>query len=142
MATAALKGSASLTPDGGSAHTLAVPLRDFEVIDRQPRHEWESADLSARNIVTIGDGVRDLWATIRFENEPGALKTLLRSAIYEDTTVTYQEESGGATFDCKVIATASGDVALQPDRDRYGFGEYEARIHLRRVDGGTFDDLL
>jgi hypothetical protein len=141
MATSALKGASSLkyTPNGGTetTHVLAIPLWDVQPIDRGERHDWWAADLSTREVVTVGDGVRDVLATIRLDNEPLSLKTMLRTALREDTTLTYTQDSVDYTVRIVAIvgATNSDHVPLQPDRDRLGYGEWEVRIHLRSVDG-------
>ncbi|HSH44474.1 MAG TPA: hypothetical protein VK966_01325 [Longimicrobiales bacterium] len=140
MATAALKGDARLEY-GATTHLLAAPLLELEPADVQPLKQFESADLTTRHIVTIGDGVRELHGTIRFENEPNALKALLRAALYEDETVTYRESGGGTGYPVKIVGTDTGGAALRPDRQRYGFGEWEVRVHLRAT-SGTLDGLL
>lgn len=147
MATAHLRGTARLeyTPPGGSlvTHLLATPLRDLTPTDMRSRYEWWSEDQTTREVVTIGAGVRDLQATIRFENQPAALKTLLRHALEDDVTVTYRLAAGGTAYPVKIVSVGGdGGIEIQPDRQRSIFGEYEVRIRMRRVDGGTFDALL
>lgn len=144
MATSQLQDSASLEVSGLSVHNLAVPFKEVVPIDNTPYFEWWSANLANREVVTIGSGVREALVTIRMENEPDELKALLREAIYSDKTVTYEKTVGGTEYDFKVVAIigTGGAVELQPDRDRYGFGEYECRLHIRRVDGGSLDGLL
>lgn len=145
MATQALKGDARFAydPGGGTiTHLLALPLMDMQPVDGQPRFEWWSANQRTREIVTIGGGVSELWGTIRMDNQPNELKDMLRAAIHEDVTVTYRETAVGTAFPCKIVTTDSGEVALTPDPDRGGYGEWQVRVLLRRVDGGTFDGVL
>lgn len=149
MATAALRGDAriSYTPPAGAltTHLLALELSELEPIDGGSRYEWWSEDKTARSVVTVGSGVRELYATIRCDNQPGELKTLFRHALDSDVTLTYRLTAAGTAFECKLVAVVGarqGESGVIPDRDRYGFGEWEARVHLRRVDGGTFDGLL
>jgi len=147
MATQALQGSATIrfTPSGGTeiVHTLAVPLKELEATDPRTRFEWWSADLQNRNVIAVGDGVREIEATVRMDNEPDQLKQLLRVGLEENGTLTYQRTSGGTSFPSKLVAVVGADaVSVEPDRDRGGFGEYEARLRLRRVDGGNFDELV
>jgi len=147
MATQALQGSATIkfTPAGGTeiVHTLAVPLKEVEPTDPRTRFEWWSADLRNRNVVTVGGGVREIEATIRMDNQPDQVKQMLRVGLEENGTLTYQRTSGGTEFPAKLVAVVGAEAAsVEPDRDRAGFGEYEARLRLRRVDGGDFDELV
>lgn len=150
MATAALRGDARIVytaPGAGSptTHLLALQLMDLEPVDAIARHEWWSADMSTRSVLTVGSGVRELYGTIRCDNQPSELKTLLRHALNSDVTLTYRLTAAGTAYTCKLVAVVGakpGESGVIPDRDRYGFGEWEVRVHLRRVDGGTFDGLL
>lgn len=149
MATGHLLGSARLeyTPPGGSlvTHLLAAPLTE------------------------LGVGVRDLAGTVRYENEPAALMALLDAGL-RNVVITYRESAGGTAYPLLLVDVAGavlregyyawwspdglarhvtvvgdGPVAtqlLRQDRDRLGFGEYETRLHLRRVDGGDLTGLL
>ena len=133
------------TPVGGSltTHLIRVELQDVEAVDEIGLHEWWSADKSTRYVVKVGSGVRDIWATVRYDDQPTQLKALLRSALHDNVTVTYREEAGGTQYPCKVVATEGGGVQIRPDRDAPDvFKLWEVRLHLRRVDGNTFDALL
>ncbi len=146
MATEGLRGttaSIAYTPSGESqiTHQLAYPFLELEAVDPQPRHVFVSADLSTRHIVQIGEGARDLWATIRFENEPGELKDLLRAGLHDDVTLTYEADESATGIDCKLIEIEGGEVALRPDRARHGYGEWEVRIRLRGITD-DWDDML
>lgn len=146
MASAHRSGSARIeyTPPGASltTHLLALPLRELEPADEHAAFEWWSADKSSRSVVAVGSGVRDLWATIRADNQPAELKALLRAGLLGNVTMTYRRSATGTAFPFLLVATSTGGVRLERDRARAAFGEYEVRIHIRRVDGGSFDDLL
>jgi hypothetical protein len=149
MASAHLKGTARInyTPPGGgdTTHLLAVPLLEIEPVDATTRYEWWSADMRSRSVVTVGGGVYELHATIRMENQPALLKTMLRHALNSDVTLTYRTVGGGTAYPVKLVAVIGagpGESGVRPDRDRHGFGEWESRVHLRRVDGSTLDGLL
>lgn len=148
MATTQHQGTTAqltYTPPGGvlTTHLLALPLRDLRPVDARVRHEWWSGDLTTREVVVIGDGVRELVATIRFDDEPGSLKDLLRAGLEDDVTITYEKVAGGTSFPFKLLEVVGSDgVELQPDADRWGLGEWQCRIRIRRVDGGSFDSLL
>jgi hypothetical protein len=149
MATAALTvrdATITYTPPGGAqvVHQLAIPLLQIEPVDRMERHDWWAADLDNREVVTVGAGVYEIMATVRFENEPANLKALLRTALRDDVTLFYT--LGSTIYPLRLVAVlgASGadETPLAPDRDRYGFGEWECRLHLRRTDGSTLDSLF
>jgi hypothetical protein len=132
------------TPVGGSltTHLLRVELQDVEAMDEIGLHEWWSADKSTRFVVKVGSGVRDVWATVRYDDQPTQLKALLRSALWDNVTVTYREESGGTAYPCKVVATEGGGAQIRPDRDAPAdFKLWEVRLHLRATTG-SFDALL
>lgn len=144
MATAAIRGDERFeyTPPGGAltTHLLAVPLQEVEAIDTRPRTEWWSADGTARRVVTIGTGVRELRATVRMEDQPGNLKALLRAGLHDDVTITYRRAALGTAYPCKLVTVEGGEAGVRRDREKVR--TWEARIHIRRVDGGTFDALL
>ena len=152
MATAQLKGTArfeytSLESSTTITHLLAVPLLQVAPVTRRQRFDWWSADLTTREVVTVGDGVAEVFATIRCENDPAGLVAMLRAALDQDVELTYfmaYEDSEGFPVHVVAIVGASGDdIPLEPDPDRFGFGEYLVRVQLRRTDGsGTLDALL
>lgn len=150
MATRHLFGNARIlwTPPGGSQETflLGAKLIELEPMDRRARWDWWSADMTEREVVVVGSGVRDLVATIRYDDDPDGLKRMLRLALENDLTLTYHETAGGTGFPVRLVAVVGGSgadaVHIIPDRDRWRLGEYEARVHLRRTDGGTLDGLL
>jgi hypothetical protein len=137
MATVQLKGDASFTytPTGGSltTHNLAIPLWDVQPVNRGARYDWWAEDYGTREVVTVGDGVSDVLATIRLDNQPAALKTMLEAALREDLTLTYTQDSTDYYVRLVAVVGASSqdETPLQPDRDRLGYGEWECRVHLR-----------
>src|SRR5688500_4999447 len=147
MATSHLRGDATIiyTPpdDTETVHLLALPFRDIRPIDRGRRHEWWADDLDTREIVTIGDGVSDAWVTIRAENQPVALKRLLRLALRHDLTLTYTEADAEFPFRLVAVEGASDldETPLEPDRERHGYGEWECRIHIRALASATLDGI-
>ncbi|MFW6031006.1 MAG: hypothetical protein ACOC9T_00315 [Myxococcota bacterium] len=150
MATRHLFGSAAITftPPGESeeTHLLGAKLIELEPMDTGERDDWWSVDRENREVVTVGDGVSELIATIRYDDEPGELKRMLRLALRHNLTLIYEPEIGGTSYPVKLVAvvgaTSSDRTPISPDRDRRRLGEYEARIHVRRIDGGNLDDLL
>lgn len=125
---------------------LAARLIDLEPVDVRTRHEFWPADHIHREIVTLAVPVYDVIGTIRYENEPDRLKAMLRRGLYAGSTLEYQDREDGPWYPTKLVrvigATSENEIPILPDRGRFRFGEYECRIHLRRVDGGTLDGLL
>lgn len=149
MATTQLKGDASLayvdpTTSLDVLHLLAIPLWGVQPFDNGARYDWWAEDLDSREVVTVGEGVSDILATIRCENQPAALKTLLRLALRHDLVLTYTEDSVEYAMRLVAIEGASSQdlTPLLPDRDRLGFGEWECRLHLRAAGSTTTLDGL
>lgn len=148
----ALIGNAGFryTPPGGAltTHLIQAPLREIEAAGVQRRYSAWSLDRTVREVVTVGNGVDEIVATIRYEPNPAALKAMLRHGL-NDVTLTYYPDldDPNTSYPCKLVSIEGGGaeadaVALRPDRHRYWLKEWEVRIRLRRVDGGTFDALL
>ncbi len=154
MATRRFKGDAQITytPLGDSseiAHQLAVPLllspaQGFRPAQRQRAWRAWNATGSERVTFKLGDPVYEISATIRFDDEPNALMALLDAGLNDNVELTYWPNSG-IYFPCLLVAisgAADDEVAILPDRERFGFGEWEVSVLLRRVDGGDFSELL
>lgn len=157
MSTQQLYGLAEIeytpvdAPSAGSVvHLLAVPLMinpswGFQLTHRKRRWEAWNEDGTEREVFVAGSAVSEIQALIRFENEPEDLLDLLRAGLEDNVVLTYRPYGPGAyqEYDCLLVSVGdSGVIALQPDRDRFSMGEYEVAIVLRRVDGGSFEDLL
>lgn len=149
MATIQYKGACSwsYTPYGvftAVTLDLAIPLWDVQLVDLRKRHDWWAADFNTREIVNIGGGVRDILATVRLESEPTAFKDMLREALTYDTILYYTQ--AGVVYPLRLVAIVNSSdqdaTMIIGDRDRLGFGEWEARLQLRRTDGGTLDGII
>lgn len=146
MAINVLKGDArfEFTPLGGllTTHLLGMPLQELDVMDTVTKFEWWSASLRTRELITIGDsgvqGARELLATIRADDDPAGLKIMIREALHNGVTLTYRKTSAGVAFPLVLLGSAARVV---PDRDLFSQGRYEARVHMRRIDGGNLDGL-
>lgn len=154
MSTIARYGTATLTytPEGAGSpvvHQLAAPLivsqaHGFGWAEQRQRWSGWSADGRTREVFVLDSGTEEIVGTIRFEDQPGLLRTLLREALYNNVEVTYSTEEY-VNIPVLVVAVEGSDggaIALKPDRDRGAMGEWEVSVLLRRVDGGTFEDLL
>jgi hypothetical protein len=155
MASAHLIGDAVIkyTPPGGSevTHKLAVPLlvspaQGFGAARRRMRWESWSPSGQTRTVFRLEDSTDEITATIRFDDEPDELLTLLAYALEENLTLTYIPESSGTEYPLMLVAldgAGADTVTVRPDRDRWAHAEYEAGpMLLRRVDGGSLAALL
>lgn len=146
MATASLFGNAGFRYGAGPmTHRLGAPLRELRPISVQTRFVQWSLDKRTRDVTVIGDGVDDLAAVIRYDNQPDLLRAMLKAGINGEV-LNYYPDLAGSTFYPLLLIEVEGErgdeVAIRPDRDRHMFGEYEAAVRLRRVDGLTVDGLL
>lgn len=156
MATSQYKGTADIlyTPLGGTQlqHLLAVPLlvtprQGFRSTRRKRRWEVWNDDWTERETFVLGStAVDEINGIIRMDNEPAALRSLLTEALDNNVSITYRPAgASGASYPCLVVGILGAqehEIVLTPDRDRFAFGEWQVGLHLRRVDGGTFEGLL
>ena len=142
----AVEGAAAFKYSSGPVvtHDLQQPLRDIEPVRRQARWEASSLDFTASEVVTVGSGVHEIVAVLRYESdEPGLLDALEYGAnggqldYYPDTV-----GSPGTFYPSKLVEPSGNEIRLLRDRDLGPIGEHEVTIRLRREDGGTYDALL
>lgn len=142
----AVEGAAAFKYDSGPeiTHDLQQPLRDIEPARRQFRAAVASLDFTAYEVVTVGSGVNEIRAVIRYEDdEPGLLDALEYGA--NGGTLNYYPDTVGSpgTFYPSVLIEPSGElIQLVRDQDLGNRGEHQIAIRLRRIDGGTYDALL
>lgn len=150
MATQHKYGAARFrfTPPGESeeTHLLMILLWDIDPVDRMRRFAWVPVGERDRETVTVGEGVAEIVASIRFDDEPAALKRMLRLALRHDLTLTYQESVAGTEYPVRLMAVVGArdddETPVTRDPDRTAHQAWMARLHLRRMDGGSLDDLL
>lgn len=135
------------TPPSASEVTveLPAPLWDLHSIEWVNRKSFTSADRKTTHRVTIGSEVDEVTARIRFISDPAAIKAMLRHGLNGVTLHYYPSLADvGTSYPCELVSVEESDQAIRlgPDADRRALGELECAIHLRRVDGGTFDGLL
>lgn len=151
MATENLKGTARFeyTPVDGSpiTHLLGTPLspiREFVPSRLKQRFDWWAVNKTNREIVTIEGGAEEVVCTIRVDNDPVGLKALLQAALEDGVTVDYYPSTGADVIPFQVVEILGGaddEIPLTQDRGRFGGGEYEVPVRLRRIDGGTLDAI-
>lgn len=153
MATRIYKGAAEIEyqPLVGSpvTHLLAVPLlvsatHGFKATLRRRLWTGWSADLTERETYRLGEQVDEIVGTVRFDNQPRELRELIRAGLEDNAAMIYRPYGAvGDDFPCILVdvpGAQPGEIPLVPDRP--GFKEWKVTLRLRRIDGGTFDDLL
>lgn len=153
MAIRIHKGAAQITyqPLTGPVvvHLLAVPLlvsaaAGFKVALRRKLFTGWNEDETVRETFKLGQQVDEITGTVRFDDQPRELRELIRAGLEDDAAMVYMPYGpSGPDFPCKLVGhpgAQPGEIVLTPDRA--GFKEWRATIVLRRVDGGTWDDLL
>lgn len=153
MANRIQKGAAEIEyqPLAGPpvVHLLAVPLlvseaAGFKATQRRKLWTGWNEDQTVRETFKLGTQVDEITGTVRFEDQPRELRELIRAGLEDDVAMTYRPYGPtGVEFPCKLVGhpgAQPGEIVLVPDRR--GFKEWKATIILRRVDGGTFDELL
>lgn len=150
MATRSVFGDATIDyeDEAGSpvTFTMGCKLIELQPADSQLRYLWEAADGIHDWRVEIGDaGVYELHASIRYDDDPAGLKAMLRRGM-QGAVLTYKITSAGTEYPVKLMAvggsTNPSRIPIERDRDRWRQGNYEARIHIKRVDGGSLDSML
>lgn len=153
MSTRVYKGAAEIEyqPLVGDAvvHLLAVPLlispaSGFTATRRRRLWTAWSADFTERETFTLGTAVDEIIGTVRFDDQPAELRELIRAGLEDDVPMIYRPHGvEGNEFPCKlVVVPGAGQDEIPLVPDRVGYAEYTVPLLLRRVDGGTWDDLL
>lgn len=155
MASQHLYGDAEIEYDDGVytvIHELAVPLTTnalaggFQSTHRRRRWEGWNASLREREVFTLDASVDEVVATIRFEDQPDALRDLLRAGLEQNATFIYRPTGPyGIEIDCllvEIMGAGPDEIRIMPDRDRATLGEWEATVRLRAVNGDTFEGIL
>lgn len=140
-----LQGDAGFkyTPSGGALTTLALnaPLKDLHAAQDETHYVRESLDKTVREVTTIGSGVYEITATIRFADDPQDLIEFLKHGRRGVTLAYFPSLAvSGTSYNCLLIH--AGPVEIAPDGDRYGFGEYQCTVRLRRTSGATWEAVL
>jgi hypothetical protein len=128
------------TPPGGSLTTvtLLVPIVDRAPVQNQNTWARESLDLTVREVWTVGSGVHEISATLRWVDDPEAVLTMLAHGR-NGVTLTYYPDLAvpGTNYPCLLIA--DGPIGLAPDSK---VGDFRATVVLRRTSGGTWWGIL
>lgn len=129
------------TPPGGSLTTVQgeIRLRGGSVARVRTRYRNVALDQRTVDVVTIDGGADEMDVHVRFIDAPADFLTMLEHAADGVTVSYFPDTAGGTSYPLQFM---NGDVVLRGDRDRWGFGEYESALRIRRVDGGSLAALL
>lgn len=124
-------------------HLLALELQEVRPAHRKTRFVAESIDYATRVVTTIGSGVYEAVAVIRFDAEGGSLTDLF--AYWMDgNTVRYWPDYGGApgTYHDLLLIEPTELDEIGFDDDQKTFDEHSIQIRIRRTDGASLSGLL
>lgn len=144
--SAPTKGNARLSydPGGGTVNVdLDWPLYRITPGSARRRYVTDSVDLTTREVLVVGNGVRELYAVVRFISNPIEVLACLEAGA-DGRTITYDPDTtaGGATYPFLLIEPGGDALRLLRDQSEWGAVLHEVAIRVRRVDGGTFDGLF
>ena len=77
-----------------NSHQLRVPLQQVRPGHRKRRYVREPLDYSSRDVTSIGSGVYEIVALIRFDTDPDGLLSLLIAGLDGETLRYYPDETG------------------------------------------------
>ena len=118
---------------------LREPVREIRAAHAQSVFPSDSLDYSVRQVFTIGQGVDELVARVRFGDDPQGLVDLLKAGT-KLRTITYVPDlrDPAQSFACYLISPLS-PVALGLDPESgVSFGDQEVELRLRRTTGKPF----
>lgn len=127
------------TSGGSRVLLLFNPMLVREGGRLRPRASFRAVSLDQRTVVTeeIEGNAEVLVGDVRFVNVPDAFLDML-DAGRAGQILTYRPELEFAFDDYPAILEHSAISEVIPDRQRYGGNEWQARLTLRRVDGGDW----
>lgn len=125
------------TPPGGSetTHRLQHPLRlESRPRLRRRRAAVDAWDFSSRTEWTSSGSAEEVRVQHRFEDFPRRLLRLLDDASGGVQVDYYPDLARDTVFPLVLIEPTGDALELEPDSDRYGFGEYEVELLVRSAD--------
>lgn len=108
-------------------------LHDLEYGSARTRYVAESDDLTLREVITVGDPIKEITGTIRYHDDPDELQDMIDFGL-DGGVLTYSPDAGSTEYACLLIEASD----ITPDERRVGFGEYKVRLTLRAT-GSTTD---
>ncbi len=101
-----------------------------------------SLDQQTINVHTFSGGAEQFEAMIRFNGDPNGLRALLREGA-RGRTLNYLPDLAFPSWSYPLVLMSYAQVVrVGMDPQRFGFGEWAARVVMRRVDGGEVASLV
>lgn len=122
---------------GAVSVNLGTPLHDLRLVTAKNRLTLDTLDLTAREVVTYGDGFSEVEGLVRFHDAPQEIVDLVEAGL-DGTTLTYTHGTTHAGIAARLIE--GGPV--EPDQDLVGKGQYQCRLRLRRTTAGDWSSIL
>ena len=120
-------------------HFLGARLHNPTSNPVQEIHDWSSSDFTARRVISIGSGVFDLTATLRYDGDAWSLEQFLRAAR-QGATLDYLPSAANPSVSFPCVLVESGEIA--PDPQHSHARRYTVDLRLRRIDGGHWRALV
>lgn len=128
--------------ESGQMHTLRVPLQKLLPAGSMYRAVRESADRHVREVVTVGKGVNEITARIRYDEAPAELNEMIRAGVAGHPLVYIPDSNDLDTAYEMELLEPGADWVQQMDEDWVVFQETAVPVRLRRMDGGSLSGLF
>jgi hypothetical protein len=128
-------GTGRFQYSSGPVITVNCGSKLFDITFRSARTRYvsESDDLTVREIITIGDPIKEIIATVGFHDDPDEAQDMIDFGL-DGGVLTYSPDGGSTSYACLLIDASE----VTPFERRVGFGEYQFRLTLRAT-GSTTD---
>lgn len=138
MGTPLVKSGRFQYNDGGTVTVnCGSNLHNLTYGSARTRYVAESDDLTLREVITVGDPIKQVTGTIRYHDDPDELRDMIDFGL-DGGVLTYSPDGGSSEYTCLLIDASD----ITPDERRVGFGEYKVTLTLRATGSTTdFSDL-
>jgi len=136
-------GSPAFKWGSSSSLVLVEPLKFREGGYSHAKTRFRSVAIDQRTVrvETFGGGAEEIACHIRFVGDASNLLDMLVTAV-DGEVLDYYPDGTLSLFYPVLVMSFDEMVSIVPDRDRFGFGEWEVPVILRRVDGGSLAGLV
>jgi hypothetical protein len=120
-------------------HSAHLWLREGSIAQVQTRYRNVALDQRTIDVIRIAGGAEEAEGVIRFDNDPDGLLAMLVAGA-DGITLDYYMDLSGSTFYTFALMNYT-TPRIVPDAQRHGFGEWQADVVLRLIDGGSLAEL-
>lgn len=137
------------TPEDGSetTHQLTIPIWRLRPARRKRRFSARSVTRDNDFVWSLGSGVHELTAEVRFDEDPADLLDLLEAGA-DGRKITLDSDlsdtSTNTNFPSRVI-NIENKARIRPEEDRVahqGTGNYRVELTLRHDSTGTYQGIF